>query len=306
MRIAAIDLGTNSLLLTIVQVKGDQLIPLLEKSSIIRLGKNLNENGKVGPLARKRCMDTLTVFSSLLSDYTVDFTLAAGTHALRTAENGNEIIEEIEDKFNIRFEIIDGNREAELVFKTTQNEFKYLNKDFFMFDIGGGSTEFVIGNTKSISKMKSFPLGTVSLFEQFTTPDLLTNEEISSVKTEIEKHLYSFANDSDLQNTAAIGVAGTITTLKTIQLSMGKYDNSRVHGSILTEDEIDRLTVTICKMTLKERLTMVGLPKKRADIIPFGVLITKSIMDQFGLEKIYVNDRGLRWGLLYDWFEKQN
>ena len=306
MRIAAIDLGTNSLLLTIVQVEGNQLIPLLEKSSIIRLGKNLNETGEIGLRARKRCMDTLAVFSSLLSEYAVECTLAVGTHALRAAENENEIIKEIEDRFNIHFKTIDGNREASLVFKTTQNEFASLNEDFFMFDIGGGSTEIVIGNTKSIFRMKSFPFGTVNLFEQFVTPDSLTDEDISSVKTEIEKYLYSFTNDSDLQNTAAIGVAGTITTLKTIQLSMDEYDHSSVHRSILTADEVNRLTTILCRMTLKERLTLAGLPKKRADIIPFGALITKTIMDQFELEKIYVNDRGLRWGLLYDWIEKQN
>tara|TARA_B100000315_G_scaffold259181_1_gene314074 strand:- start:20157 stop:21077 length:921 start_codon:yes stop_codon:yes gene_type:complete len=306
MRIAAIDLGTNSLLLTIVQVEEDQLIPLLEKSSILRLGKNLNETGEIGLRARKRCMGTLTVFCSLLSEYEVDCTLAAGTHALRTAENGNEIIEEIVESFNIHFEIIDGKREAELVFKTTQNEFVYLNRDFFMFDIGGGSTEFVVGDSKSISRIESFPFGTVNLFEQFVTHDPLTDEDISSVKTEIEKYFYTLTEGSDLQNTAAIGVAGTITTLKTIQLSMDEYDRSSVHRSILTANDIDRLTTTLCRMTLKERLALAGLPEKRADIIPFGAIITKTIMDQFGFEKIYVNDRGLRWGLLYDWLEKQN
>ena len=109
-----------------------------------------------------------------------------------------------------------------------------------------------------------------------------------------------------LSSSMAVGVAGTVTTLKAVDVEMDEYDPSAVHRSQLNKDDVVRLGNLFRSMPTKERIKLKGLPTKRADIIPMGATILETFMEELNLESIYVSDRGLRWGLLYDWIEKND
>lgn len=304
MRLASLDLGTNALLLTIADWDGTTLVPVYEETRLIRLGQDLKEKGLLHPNAKSRCLNTLRTYNDIITHYQPEKTFAVATEALRQASDGAAFIHDIQKKYGgIRFTIISERDEAELTFKATQKEFDFLHRNLLMFDIGGGSTEIVSGNSEKIFSVNSLEIGTVVLTEQFIRNDPISKPELKAADLFIRSLLSTVS--VNLSNPAGIGIAGTITTLKAVRLQMETYDHTSIHKSRLTRPEIDELLNILTSLTNRERLKLRGLPEKRVDIIPVGALITQVIMDVFELPEIYVNDRGLRWGILYDWIEKE-
>tara|TARA_B100000315_G_scaffold28115_1_gene23952 strand:+ start:2003 stop:2917 length:915 start_codon:yes stop_codon:yes gene_type:complete len=302
MRVASLDLGTNTLLLTIADLDQSSLKPLYEDAVIIRLGQNLKDGGALHPDAKKRCLQAIENYLSIISSYDVGETIAVGTAALRKTSDGEQFVKEIAERYNINFEIISGKEEARLTFKSTQHEFPVVEKELLMFDIGGGSTEIVTGDLNDITSMTSLPVGTVNLTEEFMSHDPATPSEMATTGNRITDVLSRITvNQTEFKG---VGVAGTVTTLKAISLKMSDSNHGLIHKSVLTRDEITELAHRLTTMTLKERLRLKGLPEKRADIIHVGAVITQAIVHRFGLSEIHVSDRGLRWGVLYDRMEK--
>mgnify|MGYP001057503903 CR=1 FL=1 len=301
MRVASLDLGTNTLLLTIVDLDQSSLKLLYEEAVIVRLGQDLENGGLLHSDAKKRCLRALENTLTIINSYDVTEIVAVGTAALRKASDGDQFVSEISERYNIAFEIISGRDEARLTFKSTQIEFSEAENELLMFDIGGGSTEIVTGDLSVISSMTSLPIGTVDLTEQFVSHDPMIVSELTTIQDRIADAL----NEISLHERAfeGVGVAGTITTLKAISLRMSDYNHALIHKSVLMRDEIDKLAHRLTSMTLKERLRMKGLPERRADIIHVGAVITQAIVQRFGLSEIHVSDRGLRWGVLYDRME---
>lgn len=303
MRLASLDLGTNALLLTIARWDGSELVPLYEDALLIRLGQEVVERGSLHPDAKTRCLEAVRIHRDIIVGHEVDKTIAVGTEALRKAHDGEAFLKDIHKRYGIRFAIISAEQEAILTFKATQKEFASLDRNLLMFDIGGGSTEIVSGDSQTISSISSLPLGTVTVTDQFLQHDPVTESEIAAACRFVRSKLNSIALDR--KNRAGVGVGGTVTTLKAVTLRMEAYDHSAIHRSILSRLEVDDLVKLFSSLTTKQRLALKGLPEKRADIISAGTLITQIIMDAVSLKEIYVSDRGLRWGVLYDWIEKQ-
>lgn len=301
MRLASLDLGTNTLLLTIADWNGTTLTHVYEDANLIRLGQDLKERGSLHPDAKARTLNALGIHCDIVNRYDADKTVAVATEALRKASDASEFLAEIKQKYGISFTVLSPQEEAALTFKATQKEFSQLKQDLLMFDIGGGSTEIVCGDRKTIQSITSLEIGTVSLTEEFILSDPIEASEVASAEKFIRSKLAGVP--PSMENPAGIGIAGTVTTLKAVTLQMVTYDHSAIHTSTLTRKEIDELLKLFASMTLAERVTLKGLPEKRADIIPAGALITQAIMDVYGLSKIYVSDRGLRWGVLYDWVD---
>ncbi|MEE9166466.1 MAG: Ppx/GppA phosphatase family protein [Candidatus Neomarinimicrobiota bacterium] len=301
MRLASLDLGTNALLLTIADWEGTSLNPVYEDATLIRLGQDLKRGGLLHPDAKERCLDALSTYSVIVSRHKVEKTIAVATEALRRASDGGKFLNDIREKWGISFRIIPPKEEARTTFKATQKEFAYLDRNLLMFDIGGGSTEIVYGDTGKIHSMTSLDIGTVTVTEQFIRHDPIPSAELEVADKFVREILAPVSQET--RDLAGVGIAGTITTLKAVTLEMETYDHAIVHRSTLTRAQIDDLLKLFTSMTVEERLVLKGLPEMRADIIPAGVLITQAIMDAYGLSEIYVSDRGLRWGLLYSWID---
>ena len=304
MKIASLDLGTNSLILVVAEWDGTTFTPLFEDVQMVRLGQGLAKRGSLHPKAKKRCMKELRNFSEKIDQFEVKNVLAAGTAALRNAGDGAKFVQEIEDQLGFRFKIISGDEEASLTFKAIQREFSDLAQQFIMIDIGGGSSELVVGDGDRILSKTSLEVGTVSFTERFIQHDPPTTEELHAASSSIAELMDHFSVSPS--SSMAVGVAGTVTTLKAVDMEMDEYDPSAVHRSQLNKDDVVRLGNLFRSMPTKERIKLKGLPPKRADIIPMGATILETFMEELNLESIYVSDRGLRWGLLYDWIEKND
>ena len=304
MKIASLDLGTNSLILVVAEWDGTTFTPLFEDVQVVRLGQDLTKRGSLHPKAKRRCLKELRNFSEKIDQFKVKNVLAAGTAALRNAGDGAKFAQEIEDQFGFRFKIISGNEEASLTFKAIQREFSDLAQQFIMIDIGGGSSELVVGDGNRILSKTSLEVGTVSFTERFIQHDPPTIEELHAASSSITELMDPFSVTPT--SSIVVGVAGTVTTLKAVDVEMDEYDPSAVHRSQLKKDNVVRLGNLFRSMPTKERRKLKGLPPKRADIIPMGATILETFMAELNLESIYVSDRGLRWGLLYDWIEKND
>ena len=304
MKIASLDLGTNSLILVVAEWDGTTFTPLFEDVQLVRLGQDLAKRGSLHPKAKRRCLKGLRNFSEKIDQFEVKNVLAAGTAALRNASDGAKFVQEIEDQLGFRFKIISGDEEASLTFKAIQREFADLAQQFIMIDIGGGSSELVVGDGDRILSKTSLEVGTVSFTERFIQHDPPTTEELHAASSSIAELMDHFSVSPS--SSMAVGVAGTVTTLKAVDVEMDEYDPSTIHRSQLNKDDVVRLGNLFRSMPTKERITLKGLPPKRADIIPMGATILETFMKELNLESIYVSDRGLRWGLLYDWIEKND
>ena len=304
MKIASLDLGTNSLILVVAEWDGTTFTPLFEDVQVVRLGQDLAKRGSLHPKAKRRCLKELRNFSEKIDQFEVKNVLAAGTAALRNAGDGAKFVQEIEDQLGFRFKIISGDEEASLTFKAIQREFADLAQQFIMIDIGGGSSELVVGDGDRILSKISLEVGTVSFTERFIQHDPPTTEELHAASSSIAELMDHFSVSPS--SSMAVGVAGTVTTLKAVDVEMDEYDPSAVHRSQLNKDDVVRLGNLFRSMPTKERRKLKGLPPKRADIIPMGATILETFMAELNLESIYVSDRGLRWGLLYDWIEKND
>ena len=304
MKIASLDLGTNSLILVVAEWDGTTFTPLFEDVQVVRLGQDLAKRGSLHPMAKRRCLKELRNFSEKIGRFEVKNVLAVGTAALRNAGDGAKFVQEIEDQLGFRFKIISGDEEASLTFKAIQREFSDLAQQFIMIDIGGGSSELVIGDKNRILSKTSLKVGTVSFTERFIQHDPPTTEELNAASSSIAELMDHFSVSPS--SNMAVGVAGTVTTLKAVDVEMDEYDPSAVHRSQLKKDNVVRLGNLFRSMPTKERRKLKGLPPKRADIIPMGATILETFMEELNLESIYVSDRGLRWGLLYDWIEKND
>ncbi len=301
MRLASIDLGSNSLIMTVVDLNNEQLMPVAEEVKIVRLGQTLQPGGRLQPEAKERCLSALNHFAHQMEHLSVDGIIGVGTAALRNASDGQQFVDEVKDQLHIPIQIISGDDEARLTFKSVQHDFSSLDDLLVMIDIGGGSTELVIGNWNSITSQISLNAGTVSFSERFLHNDPPTSEDLQSAEQAFSEMMDKF----EVQSTAkAVGVAGTVTTLKAVQLEMDDYDHAKIHGTVLMRDEITQLGQLFASMSTEKRKNLKGLPKERADIITMGVVIIDSIMERLQHQSIIISDRGLRWGLLYEWMER--
>ena len=308
MRIASIDLGSNSLSLLIAEIINNKIIPLFETTYLIRLAQDLEKNQLLHKEAKQRCFNSFDQIIKLIKKYNVTLCLGVGTAALRNSSDGEEFSKQIFDTYQIPLKIISGDEEAKLTFIASCNEFQKYNKNIIMIDIGGASTEIVSGNLDKINLMISLNIGTVSLTEKFLDNDPPKKNEIHQMELQIKNLLKekNIKHNNKISYDIGVGVAGTVTTLKAIDLNINKYNSKLIHGSSLKLINISKLKKLLCTKSTLERMELNGVTEKRADIIPAGSILLKLIMENLNLNSIYVNDKGLRWGLVYNFLNENN
>ena len=302
MKLASIDLGTNSLTVTLLEENNGEVRLIKEWVKIIRLGQGLKTGGLLHPHAKARCLDALKFCCKRINAHGVNKILAVGTAALRNAKDGKKFVKQIESQCGVSFKILSGEEEAELTFKAITNEFGHLGKSLFMIDIGGGSTELVAGDINNIKSRISLNVGTVSFSEKYFKDDPPSYKDLASAKKELSEMILPLS--FQLQSSVVVGVAGTVTTLKAVELQMENYDHSFIHGKELTLNSIIKLGKLFLSMSNLKRAKLKGLPSERSDIIPMGVIILEAILRKINRQSIIISDHGLRWGLIYRWIDQ--
>lgn len=294
MRIAVIDLGTNTALLTVAEINR-KISPLLDCKETPRLGENVDKTKQISPASIKRVLKTMQDFKKKAIKLKAEKIILIGTAALREAKNTAYFKNLIQNKTGLKLEVISGRKEAELAHRGAIADFKRKSKKFTLLDIGGGSTEVILGTPQKILKLKSLNIGSLRLTERFLKDKKGGYPKLIKF---LNRQFKALKKNFDTKKSLLIGSGGTITTLGALSLKLKKYDKTKVHGLVLTKSKIHSLLSTLQKMPLAQRRRFMKIDPQRADIISAGTAILKQFMEQFGFQDIVISDKSLRWGIL--------
>lgn len=299
-RVAAIDIGTNSVLLLIADAT--TLEPIVERATITRLGQGVDHSGVPSDEAVERTLRCLADYAASIHAHGVARLDVVGTSAMRDARGGEGFVESTRQLLGVRPRVISGDEEAALTFEGALSGIEGLgDREVVVFDIGGGSTEIIVGlpsatGRPTLERAQSLDVGSVRLFERHVRGDPPAPAELDQVRGDVRRAL-SKLGFSAPAGAPLVGVAGTLTTLAAVSLSLSPYDGSRVHGSRLAREELSRLATLLAGLPLDARRQLPGLEPKRADVIVAGVVLALEVLDWARATELIVSDRGVRWGL---------
>jgi len=299
---AIIEIGTNSLKLFVYQTDHN-LEVVLDRTIITRLGEGYNQTGEISLSALTRTLAVIHTCIKTIEGYRCRTISLYGTMIFRSAKNSEEVLSIIFQETGLKLDVISGEKEAEYSFLAAMQSFSLNNKNVLVIDTGGGSTEFIFGLNGIIEKALSLNIGAVTATDRF----LLSNKVDALSLERCEKYLKEKISgvDNTIKPDIIIGIGGTVTTISAIVQKLELYSAEKVHGSKVLLNDIYELETELAEKNLEERKDIIGLSPKRADIILGGVLIIKSILENFKVSEMLVCDHGLRYGLaLKEWRKK--
>jgi exopolyphosphatase/guanosine-5'-triphosphate,3'-diphosphate pyrophosphatase len=300
-RYAVIDVGSNSVLLLIAEKTATAGWRILaDCAEITRLGAGLQATNQIQPAAMERTLPVFIQYLARARAYQVTDVFAIGTMALRTAQNAADFLQKVKATCGLDIEVIDGQTEAMLAYLAVKAGIGLAPGNLVLFDVGGGSTEFIIGRGEQIRQQLSLNLGIIRITEQYLKSNPVTEAEVAQARSVITAEFTPLKAEKPLE--MLVGMAGTVTTLAAIQHGMCQYEPQRIQGSVLNRRELDRQIERFQRSTLQERQQIIGLEPKRADVILAGALIVAGILDQFQQSQFTVSDWGVRHGLLMQRF----
>lgn len=288
---AVIDIGTNSCRLFIANVKNGKIIDkILKLMEITRLGQNVDKTRVLSQDAMDRTIETLKFYRKKIDEYGVKEVKVTATSATRDSKNREEFISRVKAEANLDIHCITGEEEGKLSFSGAVSEF---DEKIMVFDIGGGSTEFILGDKNNIEYIESFNVGAVRVGEKFFKEKV----DLLNGKIWVKETLKKLSKYKD-QSFKLVGVAGTVTTHVSVLLQMEEYDTHRVHMYKLTKKEILKNLDKFLKLSLKERKKIVGLHPKRAEVIIPGTYLLLWIMEVLERDEIIVSDSDILEGMM--------
>ena len=292
---AVIDIGTNTLLLLIVD---DQLHRVVDLCRFGRLGKGLDASGDLAEDSVAKSLEICREYRRVMDEHGVKTPAVIATQALREAKNARDFVAPAETILGATIEIIAGPREAELAFTSVAQAFPDLaGTPYVVVDVGGGSTEFIVTDGAKVVSAVSVPIGAVRLTERHLKHDPPAHREILELEADIDRHLAPLALPVGVP---LIGTAGTATTMAAVALRLATYDPDKVTGLRLEPERIAELRDTMLAATTAERRAMPGVEPQRADVIAAGIAIYARALDRVHAPVMITCDRGIRWGLAYE------
>jgi len=299
-RLAAIDIGTNSIRSIVIEIDAARKYKILDDEKVtVRLGEGLNQTGKIAPAAWERAMEALSRQKKIIDGYQVRAIEAVATSAVRKASNGQEFIRAIKSGIGLEVEVISGEAEAELAALSAFHNFDLEGVRHLIFDIGGGSLELITALGTHIEEILSLELGAVFLTETFLKSDPVTPDEHQKLRKQIRKALKnSFAAQERSAMQCLVGSGGTITSIAAMVMTGRRERYDSIHGYELLRSEVVHLLAMLLRKNDKERRSVPGLNPDRSDIIIAGVTVVDEVMDFFQVNLLRVNERGIREGLI--------
>lgn len=306
LKVATIDIGSNSFLLLLCTANQNG-ISTIQKDvvEIVRLGQGLATNKKFLPEALDRAKKTLTTFKKMIDEFQPDIILPKATAAARIAENRADLLA-IGKNLGLDIETIPGDQEAKVTYqgvfwgqKTDETGYNLL------IDIGGGSTELIVGRGANIEYSVSIPFGAVLLTERFIKSHPVVSDDEKNLENEIDSGIANpLESISKFPINTVLAVAGTPTTLA--QIILGGYDDAKINGYSLTLEKLSKLEAGLKTRSVEQRITELGVPKGRADILYAGSVLLRKIITAVKLNEVKVSTRGVRHGIVADYFLSQH
>ena len=304
-RVAAIDVGTNTVLLTVAERRGHSFQPVVERAEITRLGRGVDRTGRLDPAAIAETVAVIARYAAEARSLGATRIAAVATSAARDAGNGAEFFEAARAAAGLVPEVIAGGEEARLVHLSAWGDFGAPGRRLAVLDVGGGSSEVTWGGGPVPDGRRSFQMGAVRLTERVSPGDPPSGDELRRMREAAHQALGEMREiraSGALSGARLVAVAGTVTTLAAVALALPEYDAARVHGSALSLDGLRALLGRLAALPTEERARLPGMEPKRADVIVAGAVLVIAALELGGFDALTVSDRGVRWGLLHDRF----
>jgi exopolyphosphatase/guanosine-5'-triphosphate,3'-diphosphate pyrophosphatase len=293
-RVAVIDIGTNSTRLLVADVAGGRVSPLDRRSTVTRLGRGVDLSGHLSAEAIEDVCAAIGDYVGILEELGAGTVEAIATSAVRDADNGSAFIAELRERFALSARVLDGEEEARATYLGATSE-SLPTEPTLVVDIGGGSTELVVGTGDRVSFHDSLQAGVVRHTERCFSGDPPTAEEMEALAADV-RSLIAMSVGAGVEVSQGIAVAGTPTSLAAVEMELEPYDPSRVHGHVLALPSIQRMLSRLASVPLAERVEIPGLHPDRAPTIVAGVVILIETMRAFELEQIAVSEHDILYG----------
>jgi exopolyphosphatase/guanosine-5'-triphosphate,3'-diphosphate pyrophosphatase len=293
--VAAVDCGTNSTRLLVGD--GDRTIERL--MTITRLGQGVDATGRLDPAAIARTVDVLRGYREVMDRHGVQQVRMTATSAARDAANRDEFFVAAADAVGVLPELLSGDEEGRLAFAGATFELDPADGPFFVVDIGGGSTEFIVG-TDQPQGVVSVDTGCVRITEQFLHHDPPSPEELSQAISVVHAHLDDVARELPgvAEARRLVGLAGTVSTMAAVEIGLPQYDRDRIHHFVLTRAAAEDVFRTLATERRADRIHNPGLEEARADVIVGGAAILVTIMRHFEFDECLVSESDILDGLV--------
>ncbi|GFH37291.1 Ppx/GppA phosphatase family protein [Streptomyces pacificus] len=307
-RVAAVDCGTNSIRLLVADVDPATggLVELDRRMTIVRLGQGVDRTGRLAPEALERTFAACREYAGIIREHGVEGPSAGGagrirfvaTSASRDAENRDEFVRGVAGILGVGPEVISGDQEAEFSF-TGATRGLPGHEERLVVDIGGGSTEFVIGRGR-VEAARSVDIGCVRLTERHMRGDPPAPREIAAVRADIEAALDLAGETVPIREAGTlIGLAGSVTTVAGIALGLDAYDSEAIHHSRVSRDRVAEITERLVRSTREERAAIPVIHPGRVDVITAGALVLLAVMDRAGVPEVVVSEHDILDGIAY-------
>jgi exopolyphosphatase / guanosine-5'-triphosphate,3'-diphosphate pyrophosphatase len=297
-RVAVVDLGTNTTRLLVADVLDGRVKELTRRNTVTRLGERVDSGGELIESAMERVFNALAEYRQAIDELGAERTVAVATSAFRDASNAEHFRQELKDRFDIEARIISGDEEAQLTFAGATAERPAGGDPLLVLDIGGGSTEFVVGRAgEDPSFHVSTQAGSVRQTERHISDDPPPGEQVEALAEDVQAIIEAQVPATVRSGVRdGIAVAGTPTSLAAIDQELDPYDSTKVHGYRLKLDTCERILDVLAAIPEPERRQVVGLHPDRAPTIVAGAVILVESMKAFGLAEIEVGEHDILYG----------
>ena len=302
MRIAVIDLGTNTFNLLIADINNDEVEFVYKAKMAAKLGEDGINNGNIHEDACKRGIQILKEYQNIISEHKVDQVRAIATSAIRSASNGREFVEKVIAETGICIDVISGKKEADFIYKGVNKTIVEQEDNYLILDIGGGSTEFILVEDNKVKSLNSFQLGMARLLEKFKPSEPITEEEILDIEDFLEKELKPYLEIVKTNNVKTlIGSSGSFSTI--LSMIAHNYYEPRYFkknlSSIFEKKHFNYVYDIIIKTDLEQRKMIPGMDLVRVDMMVMAMIFTNFIIRKLGITKLMQSRYSLKEGVLF-------
>ncbi|MGH9232617.1 MAG: exopolyphosphatase [Acidimicrobiales bacterium] len=297
--IAALDLGTNSTRVLVARPgEGGRLDVLDRRNTITRLGQGVHATGRLADEAVERTLACLRDYRVILDRHGVERVRVAATSAARDAANHDELFDAVEQLVGARPGLLSGTDEGRLTFVGATSDLDHARGPFLIVDIGGGSTEFIVG-TDQVDGVMSVDIGCVRLTEKFLAHDPPQPEELTACISLTDAYLDDVVRELPgvAEARTLVGVAGTVTTVAAVEIGLATYDRDRIHHFVLTRDAAEDVFRTLATEPRNQRIHNPGLEEARADVIVGGLCVLVAVFRRLGFDEMIVSEADILDGL---------
>jgi exopolyphosphatase/guanosine-5'-triphosphate,3'-diphosphate pyrophosphatase len=302
-RVAALDCGTNSLRLLVADVEGSALTDVVRRMEVVRLGAGVDQTGRLAPEALARTFAVLDDYAAQIRELGADAIRMVATSATRDASNREEFVTGVHDRLGIEPEVVTGDEEAALSFIGATRELRAesaLTMPYLVVDIGGGSTEFVVGDTSGPIAARSVDIGCVRMTERHLFDDPPTEAQVDAARRDIVAAIDSARSVVPIEKAETlIGLAGSVTTVVALALGLEAYDAEQIHHSRIAAGDVRRITAELLAASREQRAAMSVMHPGRVDVIGGGALVLDTIMAEGGFADVVASEHDILDGIAF-------